>query len=73
MDVERELVEGEPRRVLVDTARDADLLVVGSHGHRLVVQAMAAATAGLAGMGAGMWIIVDRGACALRNRLARFR
>lgn len=30
--VEAELVEGDPRRVLVDAAGDADLLVVGSHG-----------------------------------------
>jgi nucleotide-binding universal stress UspA family protein len=27
-----ELVEGDPRRILVDAAHDADLLVVGSHG-----------------------------------------
>lgn len=30
--LDAELVEGDPRRVLVDAAHDADLLVVGSHG-----------------------------------------
>ena len=30
--VEQRLVEGSPGDVLVDSARDADLLVVGSHG-----------------------------------------
>src|SRR5581483_6018419 len=30
--VETDLREGDPRRVLVDAAGDADLLVVGSHG-----------------------------------------
>jgi len=38
--VEAELVEGEPRQVLVDAARHADLLVVGSHGHGRVVEAL---------------------------------
>jgi nucleotide-binding universal stress UspA family protein len=28
-------VEDEPARALLDAARDADLLVVGSHGHGL--------------------------------------
>ena len=40
VDVEGELVEGDPGRVLVDAAGDADLLVVGSHGHRLVAEVM---------------------------------
>jgi nucleotide-binding universal stress UspA family protein len=33
VDVERVAVEGGPARVLVETARGADLLVVGSRGH----------------------------------------
>jgi nucleotide-binding universal stress UspA family protein len=32
--IESRIVEGEPARVLVDEAEDADLLVVGSRGHR---------------------------------------
>lgn len=32
VEVEAELVEGDPRRVLLDAAREADLLVVGSDG-----------------------------------------
>ncbi|MFG2794707.1 universal stress protein [Streptomyces sp. NPDC048419] len=28
-----QVVEGQPTAVLTDAARDADLLVVGSHGH----------------------------------------
>jgi nucleotide-binding universal stress UspA family protein len=32
--VAKEIVEGAPGPVLVDAARRADLLVVGSHGHR---------------------------------------
>jgi nucleotide-binding universal stress UspA family protein len=31
--VEQEVVEGHPASVLVDAARDADLVVVGSRGH----------------------------------------
>lgn len=31
--VAREVVEGRPVQVLVDAASDADLLVLGSHGH----------------------------------------
>ena len=31
--VAEEAVEGPPARVLADAARDADLLVLGSHGH----------------------------------------
>jgi nucleotide-binding universal stress UspA family protein len=31
--VAREVVEGRPSKVLVDAAADADLLVLGSHGH----------------------------------------
>jgi nucleotide-binding universal stress UspA family protein len=38
--VEAELVEGEPRRVLLDAAREADLLVVGSHGHGRLAEAL---------------------------------
>lgn len=38
--VEAELVEGEPRRVLLDAARDADLLVVGSLGHGRVAEVL---------------------------------
>ncbi|MCC6223681.1 MAG: universal stress protein [Thermoleophilia bacterium] len=33
VEVRREVVEGAPARVLLDAARDADLLVVGSRGH----------------------------------------
>jgi nucleotide-binding universal stress UspA family protein len=38
VDVEAELIEGDPRHVLVDAARDADLLVIGSHGHGRVAE-----------------------------------
>src|SRR5450631_1939414 len=31
--VETSVIEGQPAPVLLDAARDADLLVVGSHGH----------------------------------------
>jgi nucleotide-binding universal stress UspA family protein len=31
--IAREVVEGRPVKVLVDAATDADLLVLGSHGH----------------------------------------
>lgn len=33
LSVEQEVVEGHPASVLVDAARDADLVVVGSRGH----------------------------------------
>lgn len=36
--IEATLVEGDPRHVLVDEARGADLLVVGSHGHGRVAE-----------------------------------
>ncbi|MFD8530142.1 universal stress protein [Streptosporangium canum] len=32
VDVESQLLPGDPRRVLIEAAKDADLLVVGSHG-----------------------------------------
>jgi nucleotide-binding universal stress UspA family protein len=35
--IESRIVEGEPARVLVDEAKAADLLVVGSRGHRELV------------------------------------
>lgn len=35
-----ELVEGEADEVLLDAARDADLLVLGSHGHGLLLRAL---------------------------------
>jgi nucleotide-binding universal stress UspA family protein len=40
VDVEAELVEGEPRRVLLDAACHADLLVVGSRGHGRVAEVL---------------------------------
>jgi nucleotide-binding universal stress UspA family protein len=36
VDVEARVVEGEPGRALVDLACDAELLVVGSHGHSAI-------------------------------------
>lgn len=33
LDVRRLVLEGPPARILLDTARDADLLVVGTRGH----------------------------------------
>jgi nucleotide-binding universal stress UspA family protein len=38
VDVEAELIESDPRHVLVDAARDADLLVIGSHGRGRVAE-----------------------------------
>ncbi len=35
VDVAPIAVEDEPTRALIDASRDADLLVVGSHGHGL--------------------------------------
>lgn len=37
LDVRAEALEGDAAEVLVEAARDADLLVVGSHGHSSVV------------------------------------
>jgi nucleotide-binding universal stress UspA family protein len=38
--VDTELIEGDPRQVLVDAAHDADLLVVGARGHGLVSEVL---------------------------------
>ncbi len=38
--VERRVMAGDPGRTLVEEARDADLLVVGSHGHGAVMGAL---------------------------------
>jgi nucleotide-binding universal stress UspA family protein len=40
VDVHSELLEGEPGAVLVEAARDADLLVVGARGHSPLVQVL---------------------------------
>jgi nucleotide-binding universal stress UspA family protein len=40
VEVERRLVEGSPGDALVDAARDADLLVVGSHGRGSLASAL---------------------------------
>jgi nucleotide-binding universal stress UspA family protein len=40
VDVRSELVEGMPGAVLVEAARDADLLVVGARGHSPLVQVL---------------------------------
>jgi nucleotide-binding universal stress UspA family protein len=40
VDVERTLLEGDARHVLVDAARDADLLVVGTRGHGRMTEAL---------------------------------
>jgi len=33
VEIERKIVYGHPSQVLIDESKDADLLVVGSHGH----------------------------------------
>lgn len=38
LEVHSELVEGEPGPILVEAAREADLLVVGARGHSTLVQ-----------------------------------
>jgi nucleotide-binding universal stress UspA family protein len=43
--VAEEAVEGPPARVLTDTARDADLLVLGSHGHGRLFHAVVGSVA----------------------------
>ena len=38
--IEHQIVNGDARRVLIDASRDAAALVVGSHGHGLLVGAL---------------------------------
>lgn len=38
VNTQAELVEGEPGRILVEAAREADLLVVGARGHSTLVE-----------------------------------
>jgi nucleotide-binding universal stress UspA family protein len=40
IDIDADLVEGDARHVLIDAARDAELLVVGSHGRGQLAEAM---------------------------------
>jgi nucleotide-binding universal stress UspA family protein len=60
--IEATLVEGDPRHVLVDAARDADLLVVGSHGHGRVAEVVLGSVSTFCVHHAPCPVVVVRGA-----------
>lgn len=54
IEIERRLVEGDARDVLVSESADADLVVVGSHGHSGIKAAL---------LGSVSRHVVERAAC----------